>query len=179
MLSEPRELNVAHVKPKQHIDEVLAWENEILYHGSKLRNNEICTYFYEHKILFRLTAKQTVVNGANITLLKETWPLATCKSLTIGWVFLFTTGSLSFLHVGIVFSFSLRRACSSKIGLTKKKAIFFKPQSIILKHKFVERGRSIFCNSPSRFCYFRRCRFFLLFWLLHLFPLFPSFLPLW
>lgn len=50
----------------------------------------------------------------------------------MGCVFLFTAGSLSFFHVGIVFSFSLRSACSSKIGLMKKEAIFFKRQSVYI-----------------------------------------------
>ena len=40
--------------------------------------------------------------------------------LTIGCIFRFCTVSLSFFHEGIVLSFSLRSACSSKIGLTKK-----------------------------------------------------------
>jgi len=40
----------------------------------------------------------------------------------MGCVFLFTAGSLSFFHVGIVFSFSLSSACSSKMGLMKKEA---------------------------------------------------------
>lgn len=47
---------------------------------------------------------------------------ATWRSLTIGCVFLFTAGSLPFFHVGLISSFSLRSACSSKIGLMKKEA---------------------------------------------------------
>ena len=47
---------------------------------------------------------------------------ATWRSLTIGCVFLFTAGSLPFFHVGLISSFSLSSACSSKIGLMKKES---------------------------------------------------------
>ena len=43
----------------------------------------------------------------------------------MGCIFRFCTASFSFFHDGILFSFSLRSACSSNIGLNKKKSNSF------------------------------------------------------
>lgn len=97
--------------------------------------------------------------------------------LTIGWFFRFCIPSLSFFQVGIVLSFSLRRACSSKIGLKKKTKHYH-----LFENLFVECGRAInFVHEYHllcRFCYFRCCRLLFIFWPQHLFSLFPSFFTL-